>query len=408
MTIESPLRKELRELADVAPPAGLADRTLAAARHRRHRRWAIGGVGIAAVASVVLATTLVGHDEPKHRSATTPEVIHPAGKGRELVAAYTVAPSRSNGHNDETWVLNPGTGRYVKVSRVAGQRFDDLVISPDGRNALVEVPDPDIVGFVHPPQWGVIPVAALVAGRGDELHRLPPEPPIYHELGAGGPALNDASASWSHDGSKVLLLGSAGDSTYGFAIYDMRSRKLSQIRPLHTLPSDALLCWGRTDSEIALSPRTQSWHRDRSKTIRFFSAKDGHQTGQETLPDALDSSGLANYNAQPISPDGRYAVGDLSGVMDLASHQLRRLPLARHPATTARATISWYGNQHYVVQVNDTTLLLANVKAVPERSMRLPIGTSAMPSGLSGKQIAGLGVQMASVAAYPAGSGVRF
>ncbi|MFF4115478.1 WD40 repeat domain-containing protein [Streptomyces sp. NPDC001714] len=151
MNVEELVRDALREQAAEQPSAGpgLADRVLAVRRRRRTRRLAAMAAATAAVVAVAVAVPLLdsGKDDVRPSGVVQQNGItgHPdqspprelIAAGQTALAAYytwrTVPQTDDRGIGVRTyWLLDPGTGRYVKDSRWAF-----VAVAPGLRTAAV-------------------------------------------------------------------------------------------------------------------------------------------------------------------------------------------------------------------------------------------------------------------------------
>ncbi|MGW5654518.1 WD40 repeat domain-containing protein [Streptomyces humi] len=155
MNVEELVRDSLRELAAEQPPAvpGFADRVLAVRRRRRTRRLAAVAAATAAVVAVAVAVPVLdsGRNDVRpsgvvgrngiagHPDQSPPRELIAAGQ--TALAAYytwrtvprTEKQTEKKGSSERTyWLLDPGTGTYVKDSR-----WSVVAVAPGLRTAAV-------------------------------------------------------------------------------------------------------------------------------------------------------------------------------------------------------------------------------------------------------------------------------
>ena len=202
--LDRELRAVLLEIADVAPPVGVA-----AAAIRTGRRRRLGAISAAAAGVAVVATLAL----------TVPSLLRPPTPAASYTPSHVVLAYGF--HDQSTWwadswsVLDPQSGTYERLS------YHTVVPSPDGKWLLVA----EGYGF---DRFGILDRAT------DEVSWLP------------GVRTGAANARWAPDGSTLLFTESPLDeypSPLSFSLVDPRTLVETRVPTAATNHTDLALAF---------------------------------------------------------------------------------------------------------------------------------------------------------------------
>lgn len=354
MSFEQRLRDDLHTApvpADLVPPVGLAD--AACERARRGHRTLLGVAGVAAAAALAVGVPWAvlgpgfGFDERAPVSVGAPaEPDFPSpGGGPTVVRVYRT--------DTTSWVLDPDTGRYVKVPLW-------VTLSPDGAQAAVT--DGDRVGVAD---------RATLLRDGEKAVRWLPLPP-------GSPP------SWSPDGRALLVTSidkTADTVAFTAHRYEVGTRAVTDT-PVRVSMIGSAVGWA------ADSRRYVAW-------LRGAETRDTVEPGalQYLNPDGTPGprvpiTGGTVDGADTYSPSRRSLAADASDVMAASPVRSPVVDVATGDVIGTLPTgvrpVGWRDEDSVVVLARDGTtlsVLTARTGGVEER-----VQVAAVP-GLVGVQV---------------------
>ncbi|GIF64954.1 hypothetical protein Ais01nite_29890 [Asanoa ishikariensis] len=349
------LRRTLRELTDVPPPADLATNSIRLAGRRRRNRIVAGAAAllVAVVVAVPLALRPDGRGEPVPIGPTpsitspapeletpeptpAPDVPLPPGEGKRRVVAFAYAgalPTTSTDNEPITpddavsYVLDRTTGEYRKID------YRVVAPAPDGKRFFVA--DGGRGGFM--------------AGAGGPVQWVDHQGGFIKQV------------DWSPDGRRVLL-----NHDGGFTVVDATTRAAGSFVPMADASTGNArglgFFWvdGRTLGHT-VSVANGEANPDRTVAIRFYDLR-----GKKLRTLGFPGTTAVRTSAD-VSPDGRRAAA-------IGPWDERRIEIVDLATGEVEARLSgddvagWYDDDHLVLK-DDSGLQVVDLTGRVVRSL---------------------------------------
>ncbi|MEV4618244.1 hypothetical protein AB0J74_05930 [Asanoa sp. NPDC049573] len=343
------LRRALRELTDVPPPADLAAKSIRLAGRRRRNRVVAAAVVVAVVAvgvPLLLRPDRVDEPSPISPSVSPTTATPPAVPATPQVVVFAYAgvlPKRPTGNEPITpadstsYLLDRATGEYRAFPYVTA------LPSPDGRRF-----------FVADGERG-----GVKDGAGGAVRRVD----AYDS--------HTNAVDWSPDGRRLLISSVGKEEPGGFTVVDAETLTAGPFVPMtdmHQLNARGLgFFWARDGRSIGhtITAAGGEGYLDRDKTlaIRFYDLK-----GKTLRTIGLTGTAAVRSTAA-VSPDGSRA----AAVLDV-DKLVRIVDLTTGEVTAefqAGGVAGWYDADHLVAR-DDDALVVVDLSGRVVRSIPAP------------------------------------